>query len=341
MLARFLCAGLVLAAANASACKDGGTTDETDGPEAGSAPIGGSGAGIAGGGESSTGGSPPVGESITLTLEPFDVEPGTERQVCKYFNLPADVPFDAVRFHSEMAGTSHHLNVYKFLSDPSEPVTAAQAEVHDCQPGGEQLAGDAAYIFGSATPERTVDMPPGVAFHLVPQQRIILEQHVINATSDVIQGGVSFEMSKPEDEASIEHHADVIWFANWTFLIPPNQETTATNHCTVPYDVRVFGLMSHTHALGSHFSIEKWSGGETEHLYESEDWAHPLYQEHDPHMLVAAGEGFEWSCTWNNTTGSTVFPGKSSTDEMCMTFAYAYPADGMSGDPIQCNIGLD
>jgi hypothetical protein len=275
MLARqFLYAALGLAAASASACKDGADGDETDGPAGGNAAAGGAGAG----GESSTGGAPPVGESITLTLEPFDVEPGTERQVCKYFNLPADVPFDAVRFHSEMAGTSHHLNVYKLLSDPSAPVSAADTEVHDCSPGSEQLSGDAAYIFGSATPERTVDMPEGVAFHLVPQQRIILEQHVINSTSEVIQGGVSFEMSKPLSEATIEHYADVIWFANWTFLIPPNQETTATNHCTVPYDVKVFGLMSHTHALGSHFSIEQWSEGGTEHLYDSEDWAHPLYQ---------------------------------------------------------------
>jgi hypothetical protein len=339
MLARhFLFAALVSAAASVGACKDGADGDETDGPGGGTAPSGGAGAGV--GGESSTGGAPPVGESITLTLEPFDVQPGTERQVCKYFNLPADVPFDAVRFHSEMAGTSHHLNVYKVLSDPDAPVSAEEAEVHDCQPGSEQLAGDAAYIFGSATPERTVDMPAGVAFHLVPQQRIILEQHVINFTGDVIQGGVSFEMSQPLDATTIEHHADVIWFANWTFLIPPNDETTVTNHCTVPYDVKVFGLMSHTHGLGSHFSIEKWSGGETEHLYDSEDWAHPLYQEHDPHLTIPAGDGLQWSCTWNNTTSSTVFPGKNSTDEMCMTFAYAYPAEGMSGDPIQCNIGL-
>jgi hypothetical protein len=172
MLARqFLYAALGLAAASASACKDGADGDETDGNAGGSAAS--AARGQAQAATLEHGRRAPVGESITLTLEPFDVEPGTERQVCKYFNLPADVPFDAVRFHSEMAGTSHHLNVYKLLSDPSAPVSAADAEVHDCSPGSEQLSGDAAYIFGSATPERTVDMPAGVAFHLVPQQRII------------------------------------------------------------------------------------------------------------------------------------------------------------------------
>jgi hypothetical protein len=129
-----------------------------------------------------------------------------------------------------------------------------------------------------------------------------------------------------------------VWFADWNFAIPPNQETSETSHCTVPYDVEVFGLMSHTHALGAHFSIAKWSGGATEHLYDSEDWAHPVYQAHDPPFALSAGEGLSWTCTWNNTTDQTVFPGKNSTDEMCMTFAYAYPREGLSGAPIQCNL---
>ena len=101
----------------------------------------------------------PTGDSLTLTLESFDVQPGTERQVCKVVNLPVDVPFDIVRFQSTMQGTSHHFNAYKVLTNPLEPVTPDETEVHDCQPGADQLNGDAAYIFGSATPERAVDMP--------------------------------------------------------------------------------------------------------------------------------------------------------------------------------------
>jgi hypothetical protein len=334
---RFVSVG-VFALVGLFGCDEAASTAAGGGPGsgggAGGPGVGGSGA--AGG--AAAGGATPVGETITLTIEAFDVQPGTERQVCKHVNLPADVPFDVVRFRSQMEGTSHHLNVYKLLTDVTDPVSPSDALVHDCAPASEQLSGDAAYIFGAATPERVVDLPEGVAFHLVPQQRLILEQHVINATPGVIQGGVTFEMSKPATEGTIEHHADVIWFANWGFAIPPNQETVETSHCTVPYDVNVFGLMSHTHALGANFSIERWSTEGTEHLYESEDWAHPVYLELDPHLTLAAGEGLEWTCTWNNTTGELVLPGKDSTDEMCMTFAYAYPTQGLSGDPIQCNL---
>jgi len=58
--------------------------------------------------------------------------------------------------------------------------------------------------------------------------------------------------------------------------------------------------------LGSHFSIEQWSNSGTQHVYDSADWAHPLYQEESPPLLIQAGEGLEWTCTWNNTT---VVPG--------------------------------
>lgn len=324
----------------AAACDDADSPDGDDhsgGSGAGTTQAGG--ANPDGGSTNVGGGSVnPPGESIKLTLEPFDVQPGTERQVCKIINLPAGADVDIVRMSSTMLGTSHHFNAYKVLAgDVAAPVTQEEATVDDCSPASGQLDGSAAYIFGAATPERIVDMPEKVAFHLVDQQRIILEQHVINATQEVIQGGVELDLVMAGEEAQIEHHADIMWMANWGIFLPPNQETVLTEHCTVPYDVEVFGLMSHTHALGTHFSIEKWSDGATEHVYDSTDWAHPIYQQMAPAMSVAQGHGFEWTCTYSNTTGQAVQAGPESTNEMCMMFAYAYPKNGLSAEPFQCN----
>ena len=36
-----------------------------------------------------------------------------------------------------------------------------------------------------------------------------------------------------------------------------------------------------------------------------------------PAMVVPAGTGFEWSCTWYNDTDETVNYGVNATDEMC------------------------
>ncbi len=279
----------------------------------------------------------PAGTPVRFEIPAFTVAPGTERQVCRTLNLSEDQAMDLVRIHSSMVGKSHHFNLYKVIDDRKfDPVTDAEFEVHDCAPADEQLSGDAAYIFGSATPERTFETPLNVAFHLEPGQRLILEQHVINFTTEPVEGGVTVDLFPAAPEATIEHHADIIWFANWGFLLPPG-ETSDTASCSVPYDVEVFGLMSHFHELGTNFTIDTVTGGQMTEVYQDDDWAHPTYQEFSPPLSLKAGDSLRWTCTWNNTRGTTVGPGQNSTDEMCITFAAAYPKNQLSGAPIQCN----
>jgi hypothetical protein len=256
---------------------------------------------------------------------------GTERQVCKIVNLPSNTNFDVVKFHSTMGTNSHHFNVYKVLNNTS-PVSAAEATVHDCAPASEQLSGNAAYIFGSAVAERAVETPAGVAFRLAPNQQIILEQHIINATEQTTMGGASFDMTAAT--SSISHFADIVWMGYWAIALPAGQVTSDTGSCNMPYNITVFGLNSHTHSLGVDFKI---AGSDGTMLYDNTDWSHPFYKTFDPPFQVAAGHGFSWTCTWNNTTNHTVTAGRNSTDEMCIAFAYAYPTDTTSANPIQCN----
>lgn len=329
MTFRALVLGLALIG---SACGGG---DDDGGDGTGQPDASGAGGGDGGPGAADAG-TNPTGNTITLTLEPFDVQPGTERQVCKKLNLPVATDAYVVKFRSTMMGTSHHFNAYKVLGK-TDPVSPSEAQVRDCQPAAEQLSGDAAYIFGSASPELSRAMPAGVAFHLLPNQQIILEQHVINFTDGVVQGGVTFEITLADESANIQHHADVMWMGNWGFFLPPGTMTSDTTFCNVPYDVEIFALTSHTHRLGVHFSIEKKVGSQLTHLYDSYDWEHPPYTEYAPTISLKAGEGLQWTCTWNNTTSSSVQPGKNSTDEMCITFAYGYPKNSLLADPIQCN----
>jgi len=285
------------------------------------------------------GGRNPVGSSITFTIEPFKVAPGTERQVCKVVNLPVTEPMELVRIRSKMQGLSHHFNLYKVIDDRKlEPASPAEAMVRDCAPANEQLSGDAAYIFGSATRERIFDTPEGVAFHLEPGQRLILEYHALNFTPAEVEAELEVELFHAGEGADIRHHASIMWFANWGFILPPGQETSSTRFCEVPYDVEVFGLMSHFHELGTNFIIEAVTAEGTTQVYEDDDWAHPKYGEYWPPISLRAGEGLRWTCTWFNHRSHVVLPNRDSTDEMCITFAAVYPKSSLSGPPIQCNV---
>jgi len=280
----------------------------------------------------------PLGERLTFATETITVQPGKERQVCKVVNIPGDKAVDIVRIESRMHGTSHHFNLYKVINeDKLKPATGTDATTHDCPPAGEQLAGDAAYIFGAATSERSMVTPAGVAFHLEPGQRLIVEYHGLNYTTEANEGGVEVDLIEAAPEANIEHHADILWMANWSFFLPEG-ESSDTTSCTVPYNVKVFSIMSHFHELGTDFTIESKLGGQYSQIYENEDWSHPIVEQFDPPMDLQAGDGFRWTCTWDNWRGHVVSPGKNSTDEMCMIFAAAYPTDTLDAQPVQCNV---
>ncbi|NUN16148.1 MAG: hypothetical protein HUU55_21180 [Myxococcales bacterium] len=136
----------------------------------------------------------------------------------------------------------------------------------------------------------------------------------------------------------IEHHADILWLANWGFFLPPFMEISDTAMCKMPYDVEIIGIMSHYHKLGTKFTVDAWTPTGTTPIYEDDDSAHPKFQEYLPPISLAKGDGIQWTCTWNNTKPKPVGPGKNSTDEICITFALGYPKNTLSFDPIQCNI---
>jgi hypothetical protein len=274
---------------------------------------------------------------VPFTIEPFDVEGGSERQVCKVVNIPDGVTIDVVKLTSTMVGESHHFNAYKVLdADQFAPATPAEAAVHDCEPASGQLDGTAAYFYGASLPEKTLELPAEVAFHFEPGQRIVLEQHVINAGDGVTQGGVSFELHGAAPGATIAHRADIGWFGNWSFFLQSGT-SSSTTMCAVDYPIEIFGLASHTHSLGVNFEISTMTAQGTQSVYESTDWRHPLYQTYAPTLVLEAGDALQWTCTWNNTSGGLVLPGKNSTDEMCIAFAYFYARDSLEGAPLNCN----
>lgn len=281
----------------------------------------------------------PTGQRLTFATEEITIQPGSERQVCKYVNIPAGAGVDVVRIESRMSGKSHHFNLYKVIDGTKlNPVSESEAQTRDCAPANEQLGGDAAYIYGSATPDRVMETPAGVAYHLEGGQRLILEYHGINYTTEAQTGAVEVDLVLAAPEAVIDHHADIMWMANWSFFLPKGQETSSTKSCAVPYDVDVFSLMSHFHELGTHFTIETVIDGEATLVYEDDDWAHPKVEVFDPPMKLKQGDRIRWTCTWFNWRDVGVGPNKDSTDEMCMVFAAAFPSNSKSEEPWQCNI---
>jgi hypothetical protein len=83
----------------------------------------------------------------------------------------------------------------------------------------------------------------------------------------------------------------------------------------------VHKLTRHTHQWGTDFPVE-FAGGERdgELIYTSPSYEDPDYLFDEP-VLVQAGEGFRFTCNYDNTNGThDLFFGENATDEMCILF---------------------
>lgn len=86
-------------------------------------------------------------------------------------------------------------------------------------------------------------------------------------------------------------------------------------------DTQVFALTTHQHRLGTKAEIWKATdaAGPGESLYVNTDWEHPVLKHFSPTLRFAAGEGFRFVCSYNNTSSSYVkFGDSAQDDEMCI-----------------------
>jgi hypothetical protein len=57
-------------------------------------------------------------------------------------------------------------------------------------------------------------------------------------------------------------------------------------------------------------------------------WSEPVTQEQNPDFNVPKGGGFDFTCSWTNTSNAAVKFGESANDEMCFFWAYYWPSQG-------------
>jgi len=242
---------------------------------------------------------------------------GTEVWVCAVYDLPT-TDLAAVNWveYQQNPGT-HHMTLSTLGLAPNETIEPGQ---YDCQDlyGDSSLMQDQIMFFGAqGTDEDTMHLPEGTAANFPAGLRIIHEVHYVNVTAEPI------ELYSRVNAWTIPQSVvqEQIWggqVRDETIEIPAGETKTEWTRCVMNRDVEVLFLASHTHALGIEFTIAPFDGTETgEVFYSNTDWHDPKIIQYDPPMVIPAGTGFEYACTWRNNTDADVLYGLESTDEMC------------------------
>ena len=121
--------------------------------------------------------------------------------------------------------------------------------------------------------------------------------------------------------------AEAFMVSKFDLFIPTGESTQSTT-CTMSADATLISVQPHMHMLGTHMkaTAESTEMGDVVMIddpYDFDDQTVKLLPQEIP---MRAGDRIRLECTYNNTTGSTVFFGDSSLQEMCISGHFRYPA---------------
>ncbi len=271
------------------------------------------------------------GEKFSLSFGPVSVQPGEEGTQCVWLRLGNASAIKVNQMHNQLTAGSHHLIVYKDDQHTTEQTTRV-----DCQPftGALNTSGMIAPLAITQRKDDPIQLPTGVAYTFDANQMVKLEMHYKNSgdTSLEVTGTVDFYAADP---ASIQHEAAILFAGSPDIDLDPGETATLHQFFTPPASVdfsgaKFFAITGHTHQYGTDVKVRVgMEGGTLDEVYAPAPfkWDEPATAT-PPEFTLPAGGGFDFECTWHNTSNARVQFGESADQEMCFFWAYYYPSIG-------------
>ena len=309
---------------------------------------------------------PPPGRGYQIHLPPFQIEPGTEREVY-YTTQIADQngnPVEEDIFINKVeifypAG-SHHFIIYRLTEEglangiqhrgitPGIGVNSADA-FRELDPEDPEVLGnfgvDRLFVIGTQTDETLYEFPEGVGLRMPGDTVYDLNSHYINLLGDEPLIGETYVNIYTIPEEEVRYEAVEIFVSNRDINVPPGTTRVAKMSWYVEDELErrghdagtalnVFLLSSHMHRHGELFEIFQGSTGDLLHRSVAYDDA-PI-DLFDPIVRLETHDTIKFQCTHNNydTSESLIF-GLTSEDEMCIIFGYYYIPTDSAGDVIK------
>jgi hypothetical protein len=251
-----------------------------------------------------------------LISRTWSLTPGaTNVYMCRRIQVPTDMWINAFRSLSP-TGTHHAV----ITIDPSDTATGD----YNCDPGAGVLNGQMIYASGLMTDDLV--FPTGVAVHLAAGTWINLNLHLFDVSDQPISGESGL-LVQTVPQASVVHEADMTFSGKVNFSIPATgQPYMVSGGCAAPTDWHVFSLWPHMHQIGTHQTLTVTHNGVTTTPLDvpfmfTEQKNYPMAEQ-----IYYQGDQITTTCTYVNNTGAVVPFGQSSTQEMCFTGLYKYPA---------------
>jgi hypothetical protein len=182
-------------------------------------------------------------------------------------------------------------------------------------------------VYGTGVGANPFILPAGIAEQIEAGEQLVLNLHLYN-TGDTPLSGVSGVEVVLADPSEVVHVADSDLFGKIFGLVVAPGQTTQTANCTVSEAQTFFAVSPHMHKLGVHArAVAQTAGGPVTLVDLPYDFEDQLLYLLPSEVTLMPGDTITFDCSYDNTTGATVYFGDSSDDEMCFLGAYRYPAN--------------
>jgi hypothetical protein len=265
---------------------------------------------------------------MVLTARAGKVRVGEEKQTCHPVRSSHRREMHVNRIKMKVRGGSHHVHLYRPYNG------ALEYPPPDCP-----FAVDfEKWQLVAATQNPLLDwrLPPGVAIYIGPSQPLLIQTHFVNAgqlaTKGRTKAKVMFYPMEPDD---VQSYGGAIFAQDRLITVPPGRVTTKarcalTGEGADAHDLTIMAFTGHYHFRGVRFEVYRVriDGTLGELLYDHEGYDDPPFVEYPPEtpLVLAAGEGIEWWCTYQNDTRTTFeFGANTQRNEHCNLFGFYYP----------------
>jgi hypothetical protein len=259
----------------------------------------------------------PPADGYTRFVAPVipDIPPGADITYCQYVMAPADEDIDILDVTGVQSAGGHHTVAFSTSED-------RVGESLPCDSGDMKLD-QAGFLGGTGGDGAAIELPENTAFRLSKGTGIMLNNHFINTSEDVIEGQSVLDLKFAE----VDPHrrvAGLLAITAATFQIPPSGRARTSLQCTFEKDIELFAVTNHMHEYGDSASSRIVRDGSTtpEVVSDIPRWSpemtgNPRWNMYlgDETLKLAKGSTIDVECAWNNTSASSLtFP-----REMCLT----------------------
>src|SRR2546428_1179757 len=266
---------------------------------------------------------------LRVRLSPMTVAPDSEREVCQLVTLRNRKAMDASEITMAMpsgaAYASHHFAIFLYQGENPAGIPSGPFDRVGCAGVGDQIVSPIlAFV---QRPRQTIRFPPGVAVGLGPHQRLLLNSHYLNGSSEpvTIDVAVNFVAAR---KRTVRHHTRSFQLGTFNINVPPGQTGSASASWLAPFPMNVVWLSTHSHRHTQSADVDVVRQGVVgPQELETRSYSEPTVNLYDPPLRLEAGGGFHWACNYLNSMSRTPTFRVTRHDEMGFTVGFFYPHD--------------